>query len=76
MIAGDGSQFENSASSPELSLTCKLLCTAPVVHMRGVVILLYTLSLALCCSLYHRLAEERQELANRSLLVERETGDV
>ena len=44
--------------------------------MGSVVVLLYALSLALSSSLYDCLGEERQELADGTPLVERETLDI
>lgn len=61
---------------PELRPTCELLCTTPVVHMGSVIVLLYTLTLALRSSLYDCLGKECQKLADRTSLVERETRDI
>lgn len=58
MMAEEGSQPDNSTWNLGPCLTCELLCTTPVVHMGGVVVLLYTLSLALRSSLCDRLGEE------------------
>jgi hypothetical protein len=44
--------------------------------MRGVIVLLYALALALRSSLYDCLGEECQELADGTSLVERETRDI
>ena len=52
--------------------TRQLFSTTTVVHMGGVVVLLNGLPLALRSPLCDGLCEERHELANRALLVERE----
>ena len=58
------------------SRTCKLLCSATVVHMSDIIVLLYGLSLALDCSLDDCLGKECQELRYGAPLIEREAGYV
>jgi hypothetical protein len=54
--------------------TTKLFSASPVIDMGYIVVLLYTLSLALRSSLCHRLGKEGHEFSNRAPLVERERG--
>ncbi len=54
------------------SRTCKLFSTAAIVDMRGVVVLLDTLSLPLRRTFGNSLGEERQKLSDRSSLIEGE----
>ena len=57
-------------------LTCKLLCTSPVVYVRCIVVLLDTLTCTLSRAFGDRLGEKRQEFTDGTLLIEGEGGKV
>lgn len=57
-------------------LTCKLLCTSPVVYVRCIVVLLDSLTCTLRRAFGDRLGEKRQEFTDRTLLIKGKGGKV